>query len=1072
MLRILYGTDRQQNADRVLKELCACREEPRQILIVPEQFSFDAEWRLSERGGDTISRYAEVLSFTRLYDRVCSLTGGAAVRVMDRSGRLIAMAGALEQVRSRLKQYGTQTAKPEFLLRLLTLYEEFQSCGVAEEQLAAALRQLSGALAEKLEELSLIFESYEAVCAQSAIDPATRLSRLADRLTESDFASGRRIWIDGFTDFTAQELDVISALLQGGAALTVSLCCDDLRSGREVYEAARETARQLRALYPGCERISVPEGERLPAFAHLAAHLFGSRTPVFSGPAPLAFAEADSAYGEALCAVAEIQALVRQGVRWREIAVACTDLPAFQPILNRLFTHYHIPGFFSGNKALLQTPVVRMLLSALRAACGRMELGDVLDYLKSDCAPLTRDACDALENYAVVWNLRGSAWRKPLQNNPAGLRDNRKPSQYADELALLNEARDTAIVPLLRLRDSLREAKNTGGQILALAAFLEEIRLAESLSAQTERLQQAGDFRRAQQNAQIYDALLDTMEQIYGVLGASVRTPEDFYQFLRAALSQSSVGVIPATLDCVCVASLQDLRNSRAPYLVILGATDGLLPAQAQQTGLLTRAERKHLQNAGLSVAPDEQTQLLRELAVADAVLRSPTKGLYLTCRTDEPCYLLTRLQKLFPEARPMLREPQPADALEAAAQQLQHGAVLQDPALLAAAGKLRQQASHDPGALDQGSIAGLYGKTLHLSATQADKLADCRLAYFLKYGVKAQARQSAQIDAAAFGLFVHAVLQDLGERVNDEGGFHAVTAERVSALTQAAIDRYVQAHAQELGELPLRERHLFRRSFAEVLRVAQNLWEELRQSAFVPVAFELPFQDRDAIRVHGRLGDALLRGYVDRVDRFDAPDGTRYIRVVDYKTGSKDFSYTDLLIGRGLQMLIYLYALRLRADALLGGPVERAGVLYMPAQAALLSSSTRLSPEDVAKERIKGFRRKGLVLDNETVRRAMEPSDKPIFLPCHTGRFLADAGQFEELERFVVGQLETLSDTVFSGSVAPNPYRRGAYSPCERCEYKTVCHTRGGAVAFRELAETDEKRFWLEVERRNAAHG
>ena len=132
MLHIWYGIDGQQNSDLVLERICSAAKDGRagQILLVPEQFSFDAEWRLCERGGDTISRFAEVLSFTRLYDRVCAQVGGAAEPVMDRGGRLIAMAGAVEQVRARLKIYGAHTAKPEFLLSLLSLYEEFQSCGV------------------------------------------------------------------------------------------------------------------------------------------------------------------------------------------------------------------------------------------------------------------------------------------------------------------------------------------------------------------------------------------------------------------------------------------------------------------------------------------------------------------------------------------------------------------------------------------------------------------------------------------------------------------------------------------------------------------------------------------------------------------------------------------------------------------------------------------------------------------------------------------------------------------------------------------------------------------------------
>ena len=113
----------------MLRALCerASAGERRLILLEPEQFSHSAERRLCEMGGDTISRSAEVLSFSRLADRVFSRVGGLAEVETDNGGKLLLMSLAIEQIRPKLKMFGNTGSKPEFLLKLLDAVDEFHS---------------------------------------------------------------------------------------------------------------------------------------------------------------------------------------------------------------------------------------------------------------------------------------------------------------------------------------------------------------------------------------------------------------------------------------------------------------------------------------------------------------------------------------------------------------------------------------------------------------------------------------------------------------------------------------------------------------------------------------------------------------------------------------------------------------------------------------------------------------------------------------------------------------------------------------------------------------------------------
>ena len=102
----------------------AAQEQGGLLLLVPEQFSHMMERRLCARCGDRISRFAEVLGFSRLAARVFAEYGGCAQTQTDPVGRLLAMSLAARQVQARLKIYATCVDKPEFLLQMLDACDE------------------------------------------------------------------------------------------------------------------------------------------------------------------------------------------------------------------------------------------------------------------------------------------------------------------------------------------------------------------------------------------------------------------------------------------------------------------------------------------------------------------------------------------------------------------------------------------------------------------------------------------------------------------------------------------------------------------------------------------------------------------------------------------------------------------------------------------------------------------------------------------------------------------------------------------------------------------------------------
>ena len=178
MLHLLLGTDWTANRDEVMKRIAAdiAGRKGNRILMVPELISHETERRLCAAGGDTASRYAEVLSFTRLARRVADAMGSAAEECLDNGGRVVAMAAAAKNLASRLKAYAAVETKPEFLTGLIDAVDEFKRCCISSGDLSRAAGETEGSLAQKLEELSLLMESYDALCSRGKRDPRDQMT--------------------------------------------------------------------------------------------------------------------------------------------------------------------------------------------------------------------------------------------------------------------------------------------------------------------------------------------------------------------------------------------------------------------------------------------------------------------------------------------------------------------------------------------------------------------------------------------------------------------------------------------------------------------------------------------------------------------------------------------------------------------------------------------------------------------------------------------------------------------------------------------------------------------------------
>ena len=1073
MLRIITGRAGAGKTAKIIDEISAGIAAGRggQVLLVPEQYSHEAERELARAAGEKLALGAEVLSFTGIARRVDAELGAGGRSVLSAGGRLLCMAVALEGVYTQLRVYMRARRSPELQLKLLAAMDELAAANVTPEALEGAAASVSGSLGDKLRDLSLISAAFSAAVGAERLDSSDRLDRLAERLGASSFARGGAVYIDGFTDFTAQEKRIVGELIRR-ADVTLCLTLDAIDYGSELFDLARSTARwalrfaESEGVSSSVETLESPLRSPMDV---LAENLLAYPARRFDAEGRIRLCVADSIERECEHAAAEALRLARAGCRWRDIAIAVRGFEDYRPALTAAFARFGVPLFTATRPDMLSKPLPTFIEAAYGIITGGWEQQDVFALLRTGLGALDADECDELENYCFTWSIGAKRWHSERDwgMHPDGYRGVLDDDAH-ERLRHINELRRRAAEPLLAFEAETGAARDARAQCAALAGLFARLELAKKLAGRSDALAAAGRTQAAEECARVWDAAVDALEQCALLLGDMELDAAAFSRLYLLTLSQYSVGVIPVSLDMVTAGDMDRMRRRHISHLIILGASDDRLPAPEGEGGVFSDDERRELAEAGLSLDAGE-AELWREYTLIYNTVSLPGGTLTISYsawgadgQERAPSFLIQRARGLFElELMPVSREEDllesrnTAAAAAAAAFSGRGGSAAareyfasHEPERM---GRIESAAALTRGRLSRENAQRLYGRDLRLSASRMERFASCRFSYFLTYGLKARPRVRAQFKAPEAGTFIHYVLQHVAAGAG-EGGIASLSAERLAVLSRECSEKYLEEELQGAEGKSARFMYLFRRLQKSAERIVADAAAELRVSDFKPLSFELDISAAHSAGIPvGDGGSVRPSGIADRVDGW-VRDGRLYLRVVDYKTGQKSFSLSDVYYGLGMQMLLYLFTLAAGGRELYGMETIPAGVLYVPAREAVISADSE--PEDayIEKERAKSLKRSGLLLADEEALHAMEHGDSPVYIPIRwkegvpEGDALASVQQMGQLARHIEDTLRAMAREIRSGSISADPcYKSERDNACLYCDYASACRFNDG---------------------------
>ena len=343
------------------------------------------------------------------------------------------------------------------------------------------------------------------------------------------------------------------------------------------------------------------------------------------------------------------------------------------------------------------------------------------------------------------------------------------------------------------------------------------------------------------------------------MLGGTELDAEEFARLMRLVLTQYSVGTIPVSLDRVSLAEMTRNDRHAVRVLFLMGANDHVLPAVGGSGGILKDEDRAALEALDVRLAPYGMAQFRLELQNLYAALAQPTDRLYISYpRFDNagaelrPSFVVGRVQTLCPSVKVETEDADKAYRLTTESGALDYAGehvggeawrYLERRGGCAEALAAMRDASHYMrGRLSREAVHTLYGRSITLSASRMDKARSCHFAYFMQYGLRAKERTAAGFDAPQVGTFVHDVMEHTLRAASERGGLKALERPALHALVRQAIGAYIEKNLPDLDGKNARFRYLFRRLCESVYRIMDSTVEELSNSDFEPLAFELGF--------------------------------------------------------------------------------------------------------------------------------------------------------------------------------------------------------------------------------------
>lgn len=1133
-LKFYFGGSGAGKSARVYRDVIewSLREPKRRFfVIVPDQFTMQTQKDLVSRHPDRGIMNIDVLSFGRLTHRILEEVGGEDIPVLDDTGKNLILRKVASGLKDRMKVLGRGLNRPGYIHEIKSVICELMQYGIGVEEVGrmAETAKGRGLLCAKLTDIGLLYEAFLNYIHERFITTEESLDLLCRALPRSALIRDSVVVFDGFTGFTPLQNRVLQELMTLCKQVWVTILIDTaedpfkIDGEQKLFHLSKKTTISLCKLQEeaGAGReedvylsgAPVKRHEGNAFFDCLERGLFrtGNRASREAQEAQdvCRIYKLDDPRREAEFVCRRILKLVRtRGYAYRDIAVVTGDLSEYADLLAAEFREHGIPFFIDQTNGIVLNPFVEGIRSALQVPLRGFSYEAVFHYLRSGVTPIPAEDVDLLENYVRAAGIRG---RKQYES--IFTRHTKETGGDGEKLARINGIRERVYQSLVPL---LAPARTMAERVRQLYAFTVQAGIEQRLAGYERRFTEEGAPAKAKEYAQIYRLVMELLEQMDALLGDEEIGAQEFYEILDAGLSEIRVGAIPQNVDRVVCGDMERTRFQEMKALFFIGVNDGIIPKSGGSGGMISDMDREFLSSADWELSPTPRQKMYIQRLYLYMNLTKPTEQLTLTYaamggdgKSRRRAYLIDTLTKMFPsltvETRRRGEELEEAesvqDALHAFVPMLRSyaaGLYERDGESLGRLKRLYHMLSGDGSVrertrqlteqafykyrdtrLPRALAEALYGSMLSNSVSRMERFAECEYHHFLEYGLRLAEREEFEVTGRDLGTLYHEILSLFSEELTKRGlDWFGFTREQGRELLGEVMDAYTAQFAGSILYSSARYEYLIHTLRGVMERSVETLQYQLKKGVFRPKGFEISFQtleDLDSVSV--ALSDTekmKLRGRIDRIDTYEDAEHV-YVKVIDYKSGDKDFDLVTVYYGLTLQLVLYMnVALEKEQKEHREKQAVPAGLFYYHLDNPYVEQDGTMDEEAVDREIRKALRMKGIVnadagvigmMDGEIAsggRSDTIPAQIRVDGTVSGTSHAYDKGTLQTISSYVNLKIREISEGILQGRIAKNPYEYKDKDACGYCRYREVCGFDEGLPGYEKRRLGNPEDAWV----------
>ncbi len=870
-----------------------------------------------------------------------------------------------------------------------------------------------------------------------------------------------------------------------------------------------------------CDGLGKGRFCRNPVLKHLEENLFRPRQSSFGerslminpggtsdkGIEGISIHSLASPKDELLYAASLIRGMIKtHGYRYQDFAIVNGNVGGYEKYVKEIFETYEIPYFSDVKETIYYHPFTEWVRAFIEMIETGLAYDSVFRYLRCGLSGFSMEEIDILDNYVLERGVKGfkkwnEKWVHP--SRPSGRGPKKTDEERMASLIQLNALRERFVTQVEPVFSQVKRGMVRVSEVTkALYGAMVALDIQKQLEDKKADHEAAGNEYLAATYGQIYTIVIDLLDKVVDLLGNDVMSVREYGQILDAGFLAAKVGTIPLGADCVIVGDIERTRLDHIKVLFFLGVNDGIVPKMADRKNLLSSYDREVMAKDDIELAPTTREQVFLQKFYLYLNMTKPQDGLVMTyARMDsmgtaqKPSYLINTIQQMFPSLCVKEIEADFKDDMMTAKSSVKQylkglskasGGEISKEFIALHQWRCRQPeykeatqrlvnaafALFDGERLSPELAKRLYGSTLYNSVTRLERFFSCAYAHFLQYGLGLSKRPEYTFEASDMGTIFHDSIECYCRMMSQEDyDWFTITKEQQEKLLDQAVKETLLGMDTGILVDSARNQYMVTRISNILSRSVWALTKQIRKGEFVPSEYEMSFyQDVDL------LEDAsmVVTGRIDRLDTYEN-DQQLYVKVMDYKSGKKEFDLNKVYHGQDLQLAVYLHSAmeKLRKNHP-NKDVIPAGMLYYHLDDPIIEGEAGLLDENLDQKIFEKLRPSGLVNSDPYVLEKLDmnlekSSDViPVYLnksgePSKARSSVATREQFQILDHFVVHKMKQAGADIMNGKIDPNPLLTEKIDGCEWCPYQDICgfDSRIPGYEKNQPEKIDAKEIW-----------